>query len=377
MNVLMVSNYPSDTGYAWWLMEHFWLLLNEVAVMSGGCAYLAYPKINRLSDNIASSRINVVELEVGSKVIFGARVLRFIKKNNVEVVYFTDRDYFDVNYILLRAVGVKIIMVHDHTPGDRPPVRGVKGLIKSLRNNLPLLTADYFINVSPFMKQRSILNGRIPSRKCHVVQNGVNYMVPNSDAGSVRSKLGIADDRVVAVASGRLHPYKRFDFIVSAINNQKILLRKKKLLVLFIGDGPDRDRIKQLIKSYGIDDLIWMLGEREDIPNLLNMSDFAIHASLGEGFSLSIIEFMSHGLPVIVPNIPSVSQAIEDEINGLIFNRSDVSNLADKILLLVSDKYLRLKLGTQGEKKAVRDYTLEVTTNQFIKLVYPIFGVHY
>ena len=58
----MVSNYPSDTAYAWWLMEHFWGTLAGRFSQLGRKAYLAYPKITTLSEAIAAAPIEPVEL---------------------------------------------------------------------------------------------------------------------------------------------------------------------------------------------------------------------------------------------------------------------------------------------------------------------------
>ena len=64
-NALMVSNYPSDTAYAWWLMEQFWAILaQELAHSSGGVAYLAYPAISTLSDRVQAAPLRPVALPV-------------------------------------------------------------------------------------------------------------------------------------------------------------------------------------------------------------------------------------------------------------------------------------------------------------------------
>jgi len=63
-NILMVANYPSDTSYAWWLMEHFWKTLAEKIEKGGGNTFLAYPKITTLSNTVTNSPIITVELSI-------------------------------------------------------------------------------------------------------------------------------------------------------------------------------------------------------------------------------------------------------------------------------------------------------------------------
>jgi hypothetical protein len=137
-NLLMVANYPSCTGYAWWLMEHFWKLLAQRAEAVGSLAYLAYPKITKLSKSIQNSPIVPVELSIPwHSIREAAQVTAFLKKKNINYLYLTDQRYFNLQYPVMRACGVNHIIVHDHSPGDRPPVGGLKGAVKVLRNNLP------------------------------------------------------------------------------------------------------------------------------------------------------------------------------------------------------------------------------------------------
>lgn len=169
-NVLMVSNYPSDTGYAWWLMQHFWKLLSEICEKKGSDAFLAYPKITTLPESVSDSSIKPIELTVPWKSNRDfINVCKFIKEHNIRYLYLTDQPYFNFQFVVMRLLGVKRIIIHDHTPGDRPPVKGLKGLVKAARNALPWFTADKILCVSELMRQRNISNGRIPPYKCSVV----------------------------------------------------------------------------------------------------------------------------------------------------------------------------------------------------------------
>ena len=148
-NLLMVSNYPSDTAYAWWLMEHFWTTQAKIFKHAGYKTYLAYPKITSLSKEITNSTIVPLELSLpwrSRKEAILAR--RAIENYGISHIYFTDQPYFNLQYFMMRLYGVKQIVIHDHTPGDRPPIKGIKGALKSLKNTPPWLTADHVLCVS-------------------------------------------------------------------------------------------------------------------------------------------------------------------------------------------------------------------------------------
>ena len=61
-NILMVSNYSSETAYAWWLMTHFWLVIGDLFEQGGRKSFLAYPKITTIPDSISKSPIQTAEL---------------------------------------------------------------------------------------------------------------------------------------------------------------------------------------------------------------------------------------------------------------------------------------------------------------------------
>lgn len=367
-NMLTVSNYPSDTAYAWWLMEHFWKTLAELYDKAGYKTYLAYPKITTISYTVSKSLINPVELTIPWKNSQEyTNVSRFIKKNNIRQLYFTDQPYLNLKYILLRLKGVKRIVIHDHTPGDRPPVKGLKGFIKAVIHTIPWITADKILCVSPLMRQRNILNSRIPPHKCAVVQNGINPVVCNTaNTEGLRYSLGINSDSFLVVTTGRAHPYKRFDFIIQCANFLKQKAPNLDVVFILVGDGPAMSALHDMVTKYNLEKTVRLLGFRNDTHNLLCISDVALHAALGEGFSLSITEYMSAGLPTLVPDIPSVRQAIDHNKTGFVYPKDDVEKVTNYLIDLATNNNMKISIGRSAKIQATEMYTLDKCTQEFI-----------
>ena len=366
-NVLLVSNYPSDVGYAWWLMEHFWTLIAEYFEAQGGKAFLAYPSITELPERIRKSSIIAVEMKVyGAGGTCRKSTQDFIKAHGIRHVYLTDRPWFNAEYAFLRRAGVKNIVVHDHTPGDRPPIVGWKGALKAIRNRIPLVCADSQLCVSKLMRERSIRNGRIPSRHCHVVQNGI-LPIEKSKIGRQRlvERFNLPRDSRICITTGRAHPYKRFDFIIETACELQKLMPDNNLVFLLIGDGPAYPELLKKVEHLGLQEKVRLPGFTADARELLSCSDMAMHAALGEGFSLSIIEYMSAGLPVLVPDIPSVKQAIDHGENGYVFPAQDASSAASYVANLLRDEQNREYLGARAKNKADRQFSLENCTLEF------------
>ena len=366
-NLLLVSNYPSDVGYAWWLMEHFWTLLAARFEEKGAKTFLAYPGITTLPPAIENSTIHSTELTVpGTSRSERSALRKFITENHITDVYFTDRAWFSPDYGMLRLWGVKNIVVHDHTPGDRPRVGGLKGAVKAARHRLPFFCANAQLCVSDLMRQRSISNGRIPAEKCHVVQNGIPPVTPDRAAApALRESLEIPPESTVCITTGRAHPYKRFDFIIDVAAELNKKLPDNDLVFLMVGNGPALDELRNKVKDLGLENKVRLPGFRKDAKQLLATADMAMHAALGEGFSLSIIEYMSAGLPVLVPDIPSVKQAIDHKENGFVYAKDDVSEAANYLKELLEAPGYRKELGKNAKTKADASYSLDNCSKEF------------
>lgn len=367
-NVLMVSHFPSGTAYAWWLMEHFWRTIAELADERGHTAFLAFPKIDGLSETIRQAPITPVTLALpAGPVLPSAEVRRFLADNRIRSVYFTDTPYLNTQYLLFRLAGVREIIIHDHTAGDRPPVGGVAGAVKSIVNRLPWITADKVFCVSPHMRQRSLLNARLPESKVHVVQNGIPPVECYPDArASVGAELGLRDDEFLIVTTGRAHPYKRWDLVVRSAAELHSIAPTLRFRVLLVGDGHFMPKLKELVGELDVADHVTFCGFRSDAKRILCAADVAMHAAKGEGFSLSILEYMSAGLPTLVPSVPSVSQATTHGRDGFVYKDNDPADAARYLKELAENAPLRQQMSANARERVSEHYNLDQCTTAFV-----------
>jgi glycosyltransferase involved in cell wall biosynthesis len=376
-NLLLVSNYPSDVGYAWWLMEHFWINLADYFSRREGKAFLIYPKVNEIPHQIAESPITCLELSYPSSlnnIKNIIKIIKFIKENRITDLYLTDKPWFDPLYTLFRLSGVKNIVVHDHTPGDRPPITGVKGALKALRNKINWICADSQICVSELMRRRSLVNARIPADKCYVVQNGIpEIQGANMSKNELTRMLNIPEHSLICVTTGRAHPYKRFDLILKTVFELERIIPDHSMYFLLLGDGPDMNNLKQLASELKIEHRVFFLGFTKNIHDYLQIADIAIHAAKGEAFSLSIVEYMRASLPVLVPDIPSVKQAVQHGYNGYVFEEGSPRSAAFYVSKLIKNENLRKQLGANSRRRSLDQYSIEKCTNDFKKVCELVF----
>jgi glycosyltransferase involved in cell wall biosynthesis len=368
--LLMVGNYRPDEGFAWWLMEHFWVELAALGREQGLEPLIAYPTDGRIPGSIQDAKIETIIQPFtgrGAKDFF--RAIRLVRSRRIRFIYLTDRAFTSVAYLVFRLLGVRVILNHDHTPGDRPPVGGIKGFLKATWHRLPLLSCDLQICVAPIIRERAIRNARIPPQRAVVVQNGIDPVTCDGDPSYAHQEFGFPLNAVICVNTGRAHPYKRVDFFIEVA---RICIQETKLDQLYFlhcGDGPDLARLQRMVSEAGIASRVFLAGRRTDIRQILCSATFALHPARGEAFSLAIVEYLSAGLVVLVPDLPSVRQAIRDGTDGIVFEDGNPHDAARHIENLLLDADRRHAMQAMAQQTVRERFTLQTMDQQFRTVV--------
>jgi glycosyltransferase involved in cell wall biosynthesis len=368
--VLLVANYPPDVGFAWWLVDNFWVRLAALARDRGLDSLIVYPEKGPVPETILETGIERVFLPFpGSGPRGWARAIRLVRERGVRFVYFTDRAYSSFFYILLRLCGVRLIINHDHTPGDRPPVRGLKGFLKAAVRRINFLGCDLQLCVSPLIRKRAVNNARIPANRTVVVQNGIEPVECGGDREYAHRVLGLPAGRKICISVARANPYKRIDFAISVARRYVQDLGRDDLVFLHCGDGPDLERLEELVRAWALDGNFFFAGRRQDIHQLLCSSDLALHPAKGEAFSLAILEYMSAGLAVLVPDIPTVCQAIRHGETGMVYPDGDAAAAAGFLAELTADSQKRSRLGREARAEVRDRYSFSRMNQHFTEVM--------
>jgi glycosyltransferase involved in cell wall biosynthesis len=184
--------------------------------------------------------------------------------------------------------------------------------------------------------QKSLIYIGIPRHKIKVIYNGIDDIALDK-AGvreKVRAALGLAGDDFVIACLGRLVAMKGQRYLIEAL----IEVRKRhvRCKCLIIGDGPERERLQNQVKKLGLDGVVYFLGLRRDIPDLLSAAELLIVPSvLREGLPLVLIEAEAMSLPILATDIGGIPEVVERGGNGFVVEPGNAGALAGKILYLI------------------------------------------
>ena len=173
------------------------------------------------------------------------------------------------------------------------------------------------------------------------------HVIPNSislpSTGSTKPNLVLADGRNWFVAVGRLSHEKGLDQLVDAFALAAEMCPDWNLLI--VGDGPEKNRLLETIRSSNLDHRIQLPGWIESPWTAIPKSSIAVLPSRYEGFPNSLLEAMSNGLASIAFNCESgPSEIISHNENGLLVSPGDIPALANAMQSLANSPALRTRL---------------------------------
>ena len=193
------------------------------------------------------------------------------------------------------------------------------------------------IAVSRENKRTLIEHYGLPTGKIAVVYNGVDlsrFSQPDAPLRSLRAELGCTDDQPIVLVLARMTANKGYHYLISAA--PAILARFSKVRFAFAGVPEERTIIERQIAATNLTPAFSILGFRTDTVNLLRSSDLFVLPSLGEGFSLSIIEALAAGLPVIATRVGGAAEIIDEGRNGFLVPPADAGALGEAVIRALS-----------------------------------------
>ncbi len=131
-------------------------------------------------------------------------------------------------------------------------------------------------------------------------------------------------------------------------------------------DGVE-DRLKVLTKDMRIESHIKFMGARNDVAKILSATDIAVLSSQEEGFSNALLEYTVAGLPIVATDVGGNAEAVTER-EGLIVPKGDIEAIADAIVKLASDKFLRKKIGLSGQKRVLEKVSVDLMIDHHCRI---------
>jgi len=167
------------------------------------------------------------------------------------------------------------------------------------------------------------------------------------------------------LAVGRLHPVKDHAFLIRACAALKA--SGNRVLCCIAGEGPERDRLRNMIHNLGLAAEIQLLGHvpRHQLPALYSAADLVVLTSRSEGIPLTLMEAMALGRLVLAPAITGIPELVSDGKTGFLFNPGSLSDFVRQVEFIQRTYSSQQPVRTAARAHVERYFNLETTLQQF------------
>ena len=237
----------------------------------------------------------------------------------------------------------------------------------------PLLrAADRVVAVSPEVRQK-LVDAGLPEDRCTVVMNGVDLRRLGPRSGALRQEaraaLGAGPEDLLVLTVGRLHPQKAQHHLVAVAAQQRL----PRLRFAIVGTGERAEELAALVEARGQSGRVTLAGLRMDVPDLLGSADLYLSCSDWEGMSLTIIEAMAAGLPVVATRTEGSRHLLTDA-SGVLVPVGDVAAMAEAVARLAEDPAARAQMGAAARARALSHFGHERMAREVAQVLWEVGG---
>lgn len=291
----------------------------------------------------------------------------------------------------LDQLGVGLVHAHQYTPffysalargvfarSPAPPIlftehgrhypdrRSIKRIAA---NKLLIKPNDRVTAVGEFVRDALVRNEGIARQRIDVILNGIDpgpEPTP-ADRTAARQLLGIDTDRPVVIQVARMHPVKDHATALRAWADVHASL--PEALLVLVGDGGDRSKIEKLASELNIADVVQFTGAVSNARQLIPAADLCMLTSLSEGISVTLLEAMAAGKPVVATEVGGNPEVVGHDKTGILVPRGAAKRLALILeMLLANAPYTERTFGQDGRKRLLNRFTAKQMHADYAKL---------
>ncbi|MEK9148094.1 MAG: glycosyltransferase, partial [Patescibacteria group bacterium] len=167
------------------------------------------------------------------------------------------------------------------------------------------------------------------------------------------------------ITVSRLVPKNAVDTLIRALAGVRESVPDVRCHIL--GDGPERQSLEVLARSLGVAQSLTFFGDvpNADVPHHLAQADIFVRPSRSEGMGNAFVEALATGLPIIGTPVGGITDIIRDGETGLFSRVDDPDDLAEKIVRLLTNRALAVKIAAKGRKMVEKRFSWAVIADKF------------
>lgn len=303
------------------------------------------------------------------------RLLRWLhaQRGRCDLVYASPLNGEALAALYAAPRGVPVVLrAHGAGQGGDCPwrrsVRGLRWMARGWRQAVAIVAPCSA--VADELRQREY-----PTERLHEISPGVALPPPIGAAARIAARDALMDaqptlrltaDVPLAVCTCRLYADRGLYYLLKAW--RQVLQRRPQACLWVAGDGPERAALEEQIRSLGLAGRVLLAGTFVQVDELLAAADLFVFPSQQGRLSLSLLEAMAAGLPIVAGDAPGNRAALLDDQHGLLATPRSSAALAQAIERLLADPPLAARLGAAARRRAQQSFSLAHCVDQHLEL---------
>ena len=305
--------------------------------------------------------------EPGFRPGLGQSIARLCRNRRIDVIHAHHYSPF-IYGALARAwaPGVAVVFTEHGRLSDAPP-SAKRRAANFVFRRLPKAV----FAVSEDVKQHLVGEG-FSAASVGVIYNGIDPGPPPAPDVRARRRreLRVDDDDFVIGTIARLDPVKDLGTLIRAAG---ALARIRPTRLLVVGDGPERAALERLTVECGLDHRVAFVGFRDDAREWLAACDAYTNSSISEGVSLTILEAMAAGVPVVATAVGGTPEVVDDSCGRLVPPR-DPAALTAALDELATSPDLRDALGRTARRRVETRFAIDRMVEEYAAVYNEVVG---
>jgi glycosyltransferase involved in cell wall biosynthesis/ribosomal protein S18 acetylase RimI-like enzyme len=304
------------------------------------------------------------------------RLVKYLRRERYDIVHtHTSKGGF-IGRLAAHLAGVPLIVHTMHGLAFHEGSPASVRMIYSALERMASSWCDRIVAVSGFHRDWAIRLGICDARRIVAIPNGIAapHRNPEIDVAQLRRSLAILPGDVLALTVSRLAEDKGLRYLLHAA---AMLPRgRSRIRIVIAGDGPARPELERLAVTLGVGSRVSFIGFRHDIGDLLAACDMVVLPSIREGLSISLLEAMAAGKPIVATGIGSQREVASHGEMACLVPPADAVGLCRSIMRLADDPAARRRLGANARAVYRSHYTEARMLKSYRNLYLNLLGIH-
>lgn len=315
---------------------------------------------------------NIPEYKLTS--FFNANMIRqvrrcadYIKENDIRLIH--SHDFYTNIFGMLagRLAGVPVRIASKRETG------GIRTRGQAFTERQAFKIANAITVNAGAVRDYLVEKQGVERSKISVIYNGLDLERLKPDAKLSREEIctlfGLPNSpkiQFVTIVANLRHDLKNYPMFLRSA--KRVLSEVPEAHFVMAGEGELTGPMKQLAADLGISESCHFIGRCGRVPELLSISHVCILSSKFEGFSNSILEYMSAARPVVATNVGGANEAIIDGVTGFLVESDDDQNMSARIIELLQNPDMANKMGAEGSSRVETEFSLSSQLKNIVEL---------